>query len=82
MKASAPLTAARATARSFRRAWRWSADQVKHHLITRNRRLAIVLAVITVAVAAIAAHVSAWLVSPGVMILPILCGGLLLWPRL
>src|SRR5580692_5519417 len=81
MKVSAPLTAARATARSFRRAWRWSADQVKHHLITRNRRLAIVLAVITVAVAAIAAHVSAWLVSPGVMILPILCGGLLLWPR-
>jgi len=40
-----------------------------------------VLALVTVAVAIIAAHVSAWLVSPGVMILPILCGGLLLWPR-
>jgi hypothetical protein len=40
-----------------------------------------VLAVITVAVAVVAAHVSAWLVSPGIMILPILVGGLLLWPR-
>ena len=36
---------------------------------------------VTVAVAVIAAHVSAWWVSPGVMILPILAGGLLLWPR-
>ena len=39
------------------------------------------LAVLTIAVAVIAAHVSEWLVSPGVMILPILVGGLLLWPR-
>jgi tetrahydromethanopterin S-methyltransferase subunit F len=41
-------------------------------LITRNRRLAAVLALIAVAVAFVAGHVSAWLVSPGVMILPIL----------
>ena len=39
------------------------------------------LAVILLAVAIVAAHVSGWLVSPGVMILPILVGGLLLWPR-
>jgi general stress protein CsbA len=77
MNVSAPLSAARAVARFFRRAGRWLADQ----LITRNRRVAIVLAVITVAVAVVAAHVSEWLVSPGVMILPILVGGLLLWPR-
>jgi hypothetical protein len=67
--------------RSVRRAGRWFSGQARQQLITRNRRLAIVLAVITVAVAVVAGHVSAWLVSPGVMILPILAGGLLLWPR-
>ncbi|HVT69876.1 MAG TPA: PP2C family protein-serine/threonine phosphatase [Trebonia sp.] len=56
-------------------------DEARQQLITRNRRVAIVLAVVTVAVAIIAAHVSVWLVSPGVMILPLLGGGLLLWPR-
>src|ERR1700761_2076270 len=62
-------------------AWAWLSDQARQQLITRNRRVAILLALITVAVAIIAAHVSAWLVSPGVMILPIIAGGLLLWPR-
>jgi hypothetical protein len=81
MKVLALLSGARGAPRSFRRAGEWLADQARHQLITRNRRLAIVLAVITVAVAVIAGHVSAWLVPPGVMILPILCGGLLLWPR-
>ena len=81
MKFSAPLPAPRAVSRSLKRAGRWLADQVRQQLITRNRRVAIVLAVILLAVAIVAAHVSAWLVSPGVMILPILVGGLLLWPR-
>jgi hypothetical protein len=81
MKVSDPLKAARSIRRFLRRAGEWSADLIRQQLITRNRRLAIVLAVITVAVAFLAAHVSAWLVSPAVMILPILCGGLLLWPR-
>ena len=81
MKVSAPLTAARATARSFRRAWQWSADQVKHHLITRNRRLAFVLSLVTIIIAVASVHLSEWWFSPGVMILPILAGGLLLWPR-
>lgn len=81
MKVSAPLYAARAVPRSLRRAGRWLAEQLRQQLITRNRRVGIVLAVITVAVAIVAAHVSEWLVSPGVMILPILVGGLLLWPR-
>src|ERR1700749_4034242 len=81
MNVSAPLSAARAVARFFRRAGRWLADQLRRQLITRNRRFTIVLPVITVAVAVVAAHVSEWLGSPGVMILPILVGGLLLWPR-
>src|SRR5579875_2357205 len=46
---------------------------------TRNRRLAFVLAVVVIGVAAV--HVSVSWFSPGVMILPILAGGLLLWPR-
>jgi len=54
---------------------------MKRQLITRNRRLAAVLAVLTVVISILAAHVSVWLVSPGVMVLPILAGGLLLWPR-
>ena len=54
---------------------------MKRQLITRNRRLAAVLAVFTIAISVIAAHVSVWLVSPGVMVLPLLAGGLLLWPR-
>ena len=49
--------------------------------ITRNRRLAFVLSAVAIAIAVAAVHVSAWWFSPGVMILPILAGGLLLWPR-
>ena len=77
MKVLAPLSAVH----SARRAGRWLADQVRLQLITRNRRLAAALAVVAVAVALVAGHVSAWWVSPGVMVLPILAGGLLLWPR-
>ena len=39
------------------------------------------LTVATVAIAVAAVHLSEWWFSPGVMILPILGGGLLLWPR-
>lgn len=81
MKIPALPSAARAAARFVRRAGRRVSDQVRQQLITRNRRVAVALAVITVVVAVLAAHVSDWLFSPGVMILPILCGGLLLWPR-
>jgi general stress protein CsbA len=81
MKVPAPATAAREAPRSLRRAGQWLGDLVKQQFITRNRRVAIVLAVVTVAISVIAAHVSVWWVSPGVMILPLLGGGLLLWPR-
>jgi hypothetical protein len=81
MKVPVSPSSARFVPRGLRRTGQWLADQARRQVVTRNRRVAIVLALVAVAVAVIAAHVSAWLVSPGVMILPILCGGLLLWPR-
>jgi hypothetical protein len=49
--------------------------------ITRNRRTALALALLTVAIGVGALKTSADWLSPGVMILPVLAGGLLLWPR-
>jgi hypothetical protein len=49
--------------------------------ITRNRRVAFVLSAAAIVIAVAAVHVSTWWFSPGVLILPILAGGLLLWPR-
>ncbi len=54
---------------------------IRRQLITRNRRAAIMLALITVAIGIAAVRVSEWWFSPGIMILPVLAGGLLLWPR-
>jgi Stage II sporulation protein E (SpoIIE) len=81
MKVPATHSRARDVPRALRRLGQWLAGQAGRQVVTRNRRVAIVLALVAVAVAFIAAHVSEWLVSPGVMILPILLGGLLLWPR-
>ena len=55
--------------------------QVTKQFITRNRRAAFVLSGLALAIGVAAVHVSVWWFSPGVMILPILAGGLLLWPR-
>ncbi|MGH3255134.1 MAG: PP2C family protein-serine/threonine phosphatase [Streptosporangiaceae bacterium] len=55
--------------------------QLTKQFITRNRRLAFVLSGLVLAIGVAAVHVSVWWFSPGVMILPILGGGLLLWPR-
>jgi hypothetical protein len=63
------------------RALRTLRTQTRRQFITRNRRLAFALSLVTVAIAVAAVHVSEWWFSPGVMILPILAGGLLLWPR-
>src|ERR1035438_4532737 len=63
------------------RALRSLQTQLTRQFITRNRRLAFVLSLLTIAIAVAAVHVSEWWFSPGVMILPILAGGLLLWPR-
>ena len=54
---------------------------VRRQFITRNRRVAFGLAVIVAVIAVAAVHVSVSWFSPGVMILPLLAGGLLLWPR-
>ncbi len=55
--------------------------ELTNQFITRNRRLAFILSVLVLAIAVAAVHVSVWWFSPGVMILPVLAGGLLLWPR-
>ena len=55
--------------------------QLTRQFITRNRRLAFALSVLVIAIAIASVHLSEWWFSPGVMILPILAGGLLLWPR-
>jgi hypothetical protein len=69
-----PWSAARVAASSFR-------GLVRRQFITQNRRLAFVLALIVVGIGIAAVQVSASWFSPGLMILPILAGGLLLWPR-
>jgi hypothetical protein len=65
----------------LQRALRTLRTQLRRQFITRNRRMAFILCAATVAIAAAGVHVSEWWFSPGVMILPILAGGLLLWPR-
>ena len=55
--------------------------QLTRQFITRNRRAAFILSAAAIAISVAAVHVSAWWFSPGVMILPILAGGMLLWPR-
>jgi hypothetical protein len=73
---------------SARRPWRvaqavWLSFRglVRRQFITRNRRLAFVLALAVIGIGLAVVHVSATWFSPGLMILPILAGGLLLWPR-
>jgi len=55
--------------------------RIRRQLITRNRRVAFGLALATVAIGVAAVHISGEWFSSGVLILPILAGGLLLWPR-
>jgi hypothetical protein len=62
-------------------AWERARQLVQRQFITRNRRLAFVLALAVIAIGAAAVRVSVSWFSPGVMILPILAGGMLLWPR-
>ena len=59
----------------------WVRLMARRQFITGNRRFAYLLTLVTAAIAVLAVHVSVWWFSPGVMILPILAGGLLLWPR-
>jgi hypothetical protein len=54
---------------------------LSHQFITRNRRVAVGLALATVFISVAAVHLSEAWFSPGLLILPVLAGGLLLWPR-
>jgi Stage II sporulation protein E (SpoIIE) len=54
---------------------------IRRQFITRNRRLAFVLALAVVAIGVSVVRLSGWWFSPAIMILPILAGGMLLWPR-
>jgi hypothetical protein len=67
-------SAASATAVSLR-------GLARRQFITRNRRLAFALALAVVGIGVAAVRISESWFSPGLMILPILAGGLLLWPR-
>ena len=69
------LWSAAATAAARQRAW------ISRQFITRNRRMAFGLALLTIGIGVGALKTSAEWLSPGVMILPVLAGGLLLWPR-
>jgi hypothetical protein len=54
---------------------------IRRQLITRNRRMALGLALVVIAIGVAAAGNATDWISPGMLILPILAGGLLLWPR-
>jgi tetrahydromethanopterin S-methyltransferase subunit F len=75
---SPPLTR---VGRALRTAAAGIRDQTRRQFITRNRRVAFGLAIATVTIGIAAVHVSVSWFSPGLMILPVLAGGLLLWPR-
>ena len=77
---SRPLLAVRTAARTVSQ-WvrrttvsRW----VRRTLITGNRRVALVLTVVTAVISVAAVTVSESWFSPGLLILPVLAGGLLL----
>lgn len=53
----------------------------RRQFLTRNRRLAAVMAVAVIGIGVAAVKISESWFSPGLMILPILAGGMLLWPR-
>src|SRR5262245_6504019 len=71
---SRPLLAARAAASKAGRL-------VRHQLITRNRRVAVGLALVSAVISVAAVPVSHASFCPGLLILTALAGALLLWPR-
>ena len=66
---------------AVRSVWRRASGFVARQLITGNRRVALLLTVATAFISIAAVHVSQSWFSPGLLILPVLAGGLLLWPR-
>jgi hypothetical protein len=81
MRTLAPVAVTRAAGRRLRGAFTQVSDLIGRQFITRNRRVGFALTLVIVAIGIAAVHLSAWWFSPGVMILPILGGGLFMWPR-
>ena len=81
MRVPAAISAARGPARLLQRAGSWFNGLARRQFITRNRRVAAGLTAIAIAIAVLAVQFSDRWFSPGEMILPLLVGGLLLWPR-
>src|SRR6204780_5076413 len=81
MRDPAAISAARGPVRWLQRAGTWFNGLARRQFITRTRRVAAGLTALAIAIAVLAVQVSDRWFSPGEMILPILCGGLLLWPR-
>src|SRR5215472_11941775 len=77
MVAAGPSRLLRAALSAVRKPGAW----VQRQLITGNRRLALLLTVVTAVISVAAVYVSESWFSPGLLILPVLAGGLLLWPR-
>src|SRR5512142_1567580 len=78
---SRPARFPQRAARGLRASWQQLRAVLSRQFITRNRRMAFVLTVAVVAIGVAAVYLSEWWFSPGVIILPILAGGLLLWVR-
>src|SRR5215472_17178084 len=77
MVAAGPSRLLRAALSAVRKPGAW----VGRQLITGNRRAALTLTVVTAVISVAAVQVSESWFSPGLLILPVLAGGLLLWPR-
>ena len=78
---SRPVRFLQRAARGLRAGGQQLRAGLSRQFITRNRRMAFVLTVTVVAIGVAAVHLSEWWFSLGVIILPILAGGLLLWVR-
>jgi hypothetical protein len=81
MTPSPPRRRVRRLRGRFRGVVTWFAGLTVRQFITRNRRVAFLLSLATIFIAVTSVAWPLWSFSPGVMILPILGGGLLLWPR-
>jgi Stage II sporulation protein E (SpoIIE) len=81
MRVTAALSGARSVARPLQRAGRWFNDLARQQFITRNRRVAAGLTAIAIVIAVLAVQLTDRWFSPGEMVVPLLAGGLLLWPR-
>src|SRR3984957_9780538 len=81
MRVPAAISPARGPVRWLQRAGNWFSHLARRQFITRNRRVAAGLTAMAIAIAVLAVQLSDRWFSPGEMILPLLAGGLLLWPR-